>query len=131
MTKGKLRTTAAVVVLVMAWMVVHPCVALAQGGDYQQGYEDGRKAGETHLNTSKKIGWGAAGFLTGIIGTLIAYLHKPRSTAEGYVDDQVSAEYRDGFVKGFCEVVTKKRGKYALIGWGAWVGFYLATGSQD
>ena len=113
-------------VFLMLWLAFCPCISLALS-DYDAGYNDGEKVALEHLDGARKAGWFAAGFFTGIIGTLVAYLHKPKATARQYLKENVSDEYERGFVDGFCETITKKRGKWAAIGWGTWVGVYLIS----
>jgi hypothetical protein len=99
------------------------------GSEYDDGYKTGKAAAKEQLDQGKKAGWVLCGFAFGIIGTGIAYLHKPKSTAKDKMSgDDLSEEYKKGFTDGFCQNVTKERGKYALGGWGAWMITYAVAG---
>jgi hypothetical protein len=95
---------------------------------YEQGLKDGEAAAIKHYSSGVKAGWFLAGFGTGIIGTGVAYLSKPKSTAMKYIQAPYTPEYEKGFKEGFCKYANKTRGKWAAVGWGTWVLALMASG---
>ena len=123
MRKSSLLSVGAI--LIVAGMLFQPAFAFAQS-EYDIGYADGQKAGADHLTGGKKAAWVVCGALTGIIGTAVAYLHKPKSTANNYIRADVSREYEDGFVDGFCKKVNGQRTGYCAAGWALYMVIFFA-----
>jgi hypothetical protein len=118
-----------IAVFIIAGFLFQPALGLAQS-DYDAGYAKGEEAGVEHLDAGRKVVWFACGLLTGIIGTGIAYFHKPKSTARIYLEEGTSDEYRRGFIEGFCKTVNTKRAGYAAAGWVAWVVILFSSRSS-
>jgi hypothetical protein len=92
----------AAALVLLCWTAI-PTPASASE-EFDRGLSEGRQAALTHMEETGN----SIMSCTSPLAILVTYFYKPKALAKQHCGNGVSEEYKQGFIKGFCETICDK-----------------------